>query len=472
MNESTERVIDKYGRRKPEVSVVVVVYNITREAPRTLLSLSAAYQRHIAADEYEIIVVDNGSNPPFDRKIIENLSGNFRLIRIDPAPPSPAHAVNRGLAEARGEVIGVMVDGARIVTPGLLHFARHGARLYDKAVVATLGWYLGYDFQRWAMQAGYDQNREDALLDSIGWPQDGYRLFEVATLDESSVDGWLQPLSESNALFLRREMWTELGGFDERFDEPGGGYLNLDSYRRAIELPGAELVILLGEATFHQLHGGVATNIPMEQMLERHSRWHPQYYTIRGKGFELPNLKQPPSYLGVLPAAALARFTRAAIDPVFSKWRKVEPPLGIHFDKELWSLTPIHRPSDPRIAAVLHLAHREFRAGHYQVVAALCRLIRQRAPDEPEPQRLLALVSGWHRRGDAPAGDPNYHLVLHKAYLILREAEKAAAEYKAALAEHAGISFPRRLWRHFLALCPWADRVRGALSRTAMIEKI
>ena len=116
--------------RRPEVSVVIVVHNIPREAPRTLLSLSAAYQRHINAEDYEVIVIDNGSSPPLDPKALRDLEGSFRLIRIDPAPSSPAHAVNRGLAAARGEVIGMMIDGARIATPGLLHFARHGARLY------------------------------------------------------------------------------------------------------------------------------------------------------------------------------------------------------------------------------------------------------------------------------------------------------------------------------------------------------
>src|SRR6266550_8693819 len=154
---------------------------MAREAPRTLLSLSAGYQRRIESDDYEVIVVDNGSNPPLDPQIVAALDGNFRLIRIDDASPSPAQAVNRGIAEARGEVIGVMIDGARIVTPGLLHFARHGARLYDKAVVATLGWYLGHDFQRWSIQHGYNHAREDALLNSINWPNDGYRLFEIGT---------------------------------------------------------------------------------------------------------------------------------------------------------------------------------------------------------------------------------------------------------------------------------------------------
>ena len=71
------------------------------------------------------------------------------LGHIDPAQASPVQAVNRGIAEARGKVIGVMIDGARMVTPGLLHFARHGAAMYDRAVVASIGWFLGCDDQRW-----------------------------------------------------------------------------------------------------------------------------------------------------------------------------------------------------------------------------------------------------------------------------------------------------------------------------------
>jgi glycosyltransferase involved in cell wall biosynthesis len=192
------------ARRKPALSVVVVVYNIPREAPRTLLTLSASYQRHIDADDYEVIVVDNGSNPPLDPAVLEDLSGNFRLIRIDPAPPSPAHAINRGIAAAEGEVIGVMIDGARMVSPGMLHFALAGARLYDKAVVVAPGWYLGADYQNCAIPAGYNQAHEDALLQSIKWPEDGYRLFEISTLDQSSIFGWLGPLGEASVIFLRR----------------------------------------------------------------------------------------------------------------------------------------------------------------------------------------------------------------------------------------------------------------------------
>jgi glycosyltransferase involved in cell wall biosynthesis len=298
--------------RKPEVSLVVVIYNIPREAPRTLYSLSAAYQRHIDKDDYEVVVVDNGSTPPVDPRMVEGLSGNFRLIRIDQALPSPAQALNRGLAEARADIIGVMIDGARIVTPGLFQFARQGARLYDRAVVATLGWYLGPDFQWRSMESGYDRAREDALIESIDWPNDGYRLFEIGAMDESSVDGWFKPIAESNALFLRRDFWEALGGLDERFDAPGGGLLNLDTFNRAIEWPEAELVVLLGEATFHQLHGGTNTNIPLVRQHDNWTYWGRQYADIRGRPYEIARPRQPPTLVGTCPQPMLARFARSA----------------------------------------------------------------------------------------------------------------------------------------------------------------
>jgi glycosyltransferase involved in cell wall biosynthesis len=290
---------------------VVVAYNIPREAPRTLYSLSAAYQRHIAPDDYEVIVVDNGSDPPLDPQMLAGLQGHFRLIRIESAPPSPAHAINRGIAEARGDIIGVMIDGARIATPGLLHFARHGARLYEKAVVATLGWYLGPDFQNRSIERGYDQSREDALLEKIDWPRDGYRLFEIGVMDESSYDGWFRPISESNALFLRRESWDLLGGVDERFDAPGGGLVNLDTFQRCLEWPDAQLVVLLGEGTFHQLHGGIATNVSADRHRESWERWAAQYTGIRGRPYAVPRPRSLPTYIGTLPRRALTGMMRA-----------------------------------------------------------------------------------------------------------------------------------------------------------------
>ena len=79
-------------------------------------------------------------------------------------------------------------------------------------------------------------------------------------------------------------MWTELGGYDERFVTPGGGLVNQDAYRRACALPDCQLVVLLGEGTFHQVHGGVATNAerpPLELFAQ-------EYRAIRGGDYARP----------------------------------------------------------------------------------------------------------------------------------------------------------------------------------------
>jgi glycosyltransferase involved in cell wall biosynthesis len=463
---------DAPGGRTPAVSVVVVVYNMARAAPRTLHSLSAGYQRHMAADDYEVIVVDNGSTPPLDPEVFAGLAGRFRLIRLDPPPPSLARAINLGLAEARGEVVGVMVDGARIVTPGLLHFACIGASLYPRSIVASLGWLLGFDLQRWAMRAGYDTAREDALLASIDWPQDGYRLFEISALDGSSTDGWFRPIAESNALFLRREIWDELGGVDERFDAAGGGFLNLDTLNRAIELPGSELVILLGEGTFHQLHGGIATNAKFDEFAASMKKWREQYESIRGRKWSARNV-QNRTYLGTLPRPALVHFVRAAVEPLR---RGDAAPLGASFDRGLWSIAPATRPQDPAVAALMDLAEAEFRARRFEAAASVARLARARAPDEPAPLRLLAHAGGW-LHGGSPANKDRragFHLARAKAYQLVGEAETAASEYRLALdldpgmgEAHLGLASLRIPGPGYLH---WLQRLHAALVPDIYLE--
>lgn len=267
----------------PQLSVVVVAYDMARELPRTLRTLVPPYQRGIDADGYEIVVVDNGSPTPVDPSLVKALPVPARLVRIDDATPSPARAANVGLREARGELIGLVIDGARMASPGLLTTARMAERLHPKPVITAPAWHLGTEVQNDSAAHGYDQAAEDALLDSVPWERDGYRLFEIATFANSSGRGLFGPMGESSALFLHRAVWDELGGLDERFQLPGGGLVNHDLYRRACSAAGVQLVVLLGEGTFHQFHGGATTagGAARDEM-------QADYEAIRGERYKPP----------------------------------------------------------------------------------------------------------------------------------------------------------------------------------------
>jgi glycosyltransferase involved in cell wall biosynthesis len=420
------------NKKKPQLSVIVVVHNMQREAARTLYSLSADYQRDIHPDDYEVIVVDNGSTPAFDTSTFEGLAGNFRAIRLHPAPSSPAHAINIGLASARGSIVGVMIDGARIVTPGLLHYARTGVSMYPGAVVATLGWYLGYDQQRWGIECGYNKDREDAMLEAIDWKNDGYRLFEISTGDETTVDGWFGVICESNALFLSRENWALMNGVDEAFDFPGGGFVNLDLIIRAFELPDARLVVLLGEGTFHQLHGGIATNANHNMIADKVALWREQYERLRGREW-VPSGLPERVLLGKLPPHALRHFTRSVLQSSGA------PPLGENFDRQLWNSGEIADPEDPVCQQLVELIRAELRAEHFAAAAAVARIARRAYPDEFTILQLLQIVAPWLRG----AGDPEslgpirrtwYFLAVGRANEILRRVDEAEAAYRSALA--------------------------------------
>jgi glycosyltransferase involved in cell wall biosynthesis len=269
-----------------KLSVIVVVFDMSREAPRTLLSLSASYQRGIASEDYEVLVIDNGSSPPFDANELSSLTGNFRLIRVQEPRDSPAGAVNSALSQAQGELICVMIDGARIATPGLLAAALHADQAHAGAVISPLGWHLGFDVQADLLGRGHGRTDEDALLARIRWPSDGYRLFEIGVLDESN-EHWQtrREIAESNALFLRRTAWQELGGLDARFASPGGGLINHDTFARAVEAADGRVVLLLGEGTFHQIHGGFTTNAVGHERKRRMRAIYREYAQIRGKSY-------------------------------------------------------------------------------------------------------------------------------------------------------------------------------------------
>ncbi len=280
---------------RPILSIIVVFYNMTREAPRTLYTLSSKYQRGTNSDEYEVIIVDNGSTIPLDKQMVESFGPNFRLYRRDPSP-SPAAAINAAVKSSHGNFVMICIDGARMLSPGIINFTLAGFKAYRNSIISTLGYHLGPKIQRFSIPEGYNRNTEDLLLDSVDWRENGYNLFKISALAGASRKGWFCPLGESNCLSMKRIAYEELGGYDERFQSPGGGLVNHDFYKRACDKLD-NLILLLGEGTFHQIHGGVATNMLPEH--HPYMNFHNEYVAIRG--FDFIRSKREPIYFGSIP---------------------------------------------------------------------------------------------------------------------------------------------------------------------------
>jgi glycosyltransferase involved in cell wall biosynthesis len=284
-----------------KLSVILISYDMAREIPRTLQGLSRTYQQGANDLEYEVILVDNGSPVPLDPASWAGIDVPVRLIQLTDASPSPARAINIALEETVGEIICLMIDGAHILTPGVFRMAMACYAAFEDPVVATRYFWLGPDAQNESIEQGYDKAVEDQLLQSINWPEDGYRLFEIGTPLRSGPENinWFNRMFESNCLFMRRSLFLEQGGADERFDYPGGGFINLDIFGRAVDAPGVTAAQLIGEGCFHQLHGGTTTNVSTEQKNLSLERYRKQFEEIRGHGDVIT--KKTFFYMGHLP---------------------------------------------------------------------------------------------------------------------------------------------------------------------------
>ncbi len=290
-----------------QLSIIVIFHNMRREAARTLHSLSPAYQQDVSADDYEVIAIDNGSDTPLDPASVTGFGANFRYLSHATSSISPAEAMNIGAGMATAGNLAFIVDGARMASPGLIRKTLDALRLHQTSFVTGLAWHLGPDIQNRSMLKGYDQAREDLLLDTINWPERGYDLFTIACLAPSSRHGFLGDIPpECSWLALPRDLFDALGGYETRFQSGGGGLVNHDLRNRAMDHPDLRPVLLLGEGVFHQFHGGIATNVA----LDHHPvvQFKAEYHDIRGTEYSAHPSPEV-TYYGSLPPQA-RRFAR------------------------------------------------------------------------------------------------------------------------------------------------------------------
>ena len=176
------------------------------------------------------------------------------------------------------------------MTPGIVSSTLDAFKVSSNAIVTVPGYHLGNEPQQYAIKKGYDRTVEQGLLKSISWPVDGYKLFDIACMSESSSEyGILQRIPEANYLALPKALFLALGGYEERFDSHGGGYANLDLFKRVCMAPSVKLYNLVCEGTFHQFHSGATTGGDSCDRNELINLLTSQYESIRGSEYTAPN---------------------------------------------------------------------------------------------------------------------------------------------------------------------------------------
>lgn len=285
----------------PKVSVIVIAYKMASQLENTLLSLSPDYQRGVGAADYEVIVMENRSSDNLSPEMLARLPANVHYTLRDESAVSPVYAVNEAFERCRGELICLMIDGARMVSPGIIRAALDAYAISAEAVVAIPGYHLGSDEQHMLDAVGDQLQHERQLLASIDWQRDGYNLFDIATFSGANGRGYLQPIMECNCVFASAQSFAAIGHASTEFTQPGGGSINLHMYRSLGMLPGSRLFVTPGEGSFHQYHGGVTTSAyeDREAELERH---RVQLHSFWPGGFQ--SLRREPSLLGAVPPQA------------------------------------------------------------------------------------------------------------------------------------------------------------------------
>jgi glycosyltransferase involved in cell wall biosynthesis len=174
------------------VSVIVPLYNKTAWIERSLDSLARQSYR-----DFEIVVVDDGSTDGGEQKVAARTDLPIRLIKQANAGPGAAR--NRGVEEARGELI-AMLDADDAWNPEYLTESVHILDIYGERVASLT----------WAMMEFPAHVSSVNRWRRIGIPEGRYRVTPQTPLPV--LLGIVSNMLPSSTV-IRRSVFESQGGF-------------------------------------------------------------------------------------------------------------------------------------------------------------------------------------------------------------------------------------------------------------------
>jgi hypothetical protein len=149
--------------------------------------------------DYQITILDNGSQPPMT---IREVDSRVDVQYIQNASNSPLSAMNALIAKGNSEFVCVVLDGARLWSPGVIRQFYNALGINPNIPSTATAYHLGPVHQSRSSEFGYDKQAENLMLEKLNWKQNGYGLFDVSVLAYSNPEGEKGDMNESSCLFL------------------------------------------------------------------------------------------------------------------------------------------------------------------------------------------------------------------------------------------------------------------------------